>query len=231
MIRPVGVDNAQLGHAGVAALGVAEIVAAEFQVVERHGKAHRGKVFCHFVVVPLYKALYALNVFGNGSFHIEGLGLVKGSQTALGGVDKVVLYLLLIIVYLLLIVVGDIAFKADHARGEHLAALALGKELHALLGGVAALVVLTGQVLHSEHAPAAFDRKRLLVYNVGVRLRKHYALCLVVFLAAQSLDIIADYVSQVGDVHHTQVVADIPKDMLCFNIEAVALFNKNSDYI
>ena len=36
VIGPVGVNHAQLGYAGVAVLGVAKVVAAEFEVVERH---------------------------------------------------------------------------------------------------------------------------------------------------------------------------------------------------
>ena len=163
VVRPVGVDYPELGNARVAVLLVAEVVAAEFEVVERHGKAHRAVVLSHLVVVPADEALNALNVVGNGSFHVERLGLVEGSQTALNGVDKVILYLLLFLV-------GKVALESDDSRGEHLAPLALSQKLYALLGGVAALVVLTGEIFHSEDPPAGFYGQSFLVNNVGVRL-------------------------------------------------------------
>ena len=203
---------------------VTEVVAAEFEVVERHGKAHGAVVLRHFVVVPGDEALDALDVVGNRGFHIQRRGLVQRGKTALDGVDQVILHLFEFFV-------GDVALERDHAGGEHLAALALCEQLDALLGGVAALVILTGEIFHREYLPAVLNGERLLINHIGVRLGEHDALCIVIFLFRQTLHIVAHDIAQVGDASHSEIVSDVPESLLRHYVEALPLFHKNSDYV
>ena len=145
-------------------------------------------------------------------------------RTFFDRIDEVVLDLFLILV-------GDIALETDHTRGQHLAALALSEQLHALLGGVAALVVLSGKILHRKHAPAVLNGQGLFINHIRIRLGKDNALCLVIFCLCQTLNIVAHDIAQVGDGHHAQIVANIPQGLLGYDVEAVAFFHKNSDYI
>ena len=144
VVGPVGVDHADLGDRGHALLA-RKVLLAEGDVSEVHRQAERVDHGLQLGLVELEEAVKDLDVGGLGVALAQGLALLEGGLARLHGVDHVVLD------------GGERLVAAgalDHVElgAAHRGALALGDELHALGGGVGALVKLAGQRLHGEHA-------------------------------------------------------------------------------
>ena len=88
MVGPIGVDDPQLGHGGVAVLGL-EVVAAEAQVVHVHGQA----VIGHHLLQPGLIQGPEAGQGGDGLRdvvgHGQGIEGFQGSFPCLDGVDEV----------------------------------------------------------------------------------------------------------------------------------------------
>ena len=92
MVAPIGVDDPQLGQGGVPMLLVPEILLAEEQVGEGHGKAHGAVKLFHLPIVPAGKALNPGHIRRVGAFHCQRGGLVHRGLPALHRVDQVRLH-------------------------------------------------------------------------------------------------------------------------------------------
>ena len=150
VVAPIGVDDPQLGDGGVPVLLIPEVVPAELQVREGHGKAHGVEVLLHLGPVPAGKAGDTGHVRGNLSLQLQAFRLFLRGFPAFHRVDEIPFDLLKLLV-------RNPALQANDLGGEHGGALPLGQQLHALGGRVRPLVILAGKVLHGEHL--VFRRK------------------------------------------------------------------------
>lgn len=90
MVRPVGVNDANLGDGRIALL-CGEVLLAEGEVSQVHSKAVRSNELLEAVLVKSVKALKNLYISRLWNGNLEGLGQLKGSLASLNGVDEVVL--------------------------------------------------------------------------------------------------------------------------------------------
>ena len=86
MVRPVGVNDTNLGDGGIALL-CGEVLLAEGEVSQVHCKAVRNNELFEAVLVKGVKALKNLYVSRLWNGNLEGLGKLKGSLAGLNGVD------------------------------------------------------------------------------------------------------------------------------------------------
>ena len=117
MIRPVGVDHANLGYRRVAVLGF-EIILTERNVVRVHGET----VFFDEVLKPssveIDKSVKSSDFGRNVVFHGERLGLFETCLACLNRVDDIFLYPLRV-------GIGDVADEDVYFRRAYQRALAL----------------------------------------------------------------------------------------------------------
>ena len=90
MVRPVGVNDANLSDGRIALL-CGEVLLAEGEVSQVHSKAVRSNELLEAVLVKGVKALENLHVCRLRDGNLEGLGQLKGSLASLNGVNQVVL--------------------------------------------------------------------------------------------------------------------------------------------
>ena len=90
MVRPVGVNDANLSDGRIALL-FGEVLLAEGEVSQVHCKTVRNNELLEAVLVKNVKALKNLYISRLWDGNLEGLGQLKGSLASLNGVDEVVL--------------------------------------------------------------------------------------------------------------------------------------------
>ena len=90
MVRPVGVNDANLSDGRVALL-IGKVLLAEGEVSQVHSKAVRGNELLEAVLVKGVKALKNLYVSRLRNGNLEGLGQLKRSLASLNRVDQVIL--------------------------------------------------------------------------------------------------------------------------------------------
>ena len=159
VVGPVGVNHAQLGQRGVAAL-FGEVVKADVEVGLVHGKAvvgQKGGLVLHGA-----KALEHRHAGGD----VKALGQrVVGGKLGLArlhGVDEVGLDARDVLL-------AELSREQVDAGGAHGGPLALGENLDALRGRVGALVELAGQVLNGK---GRIGLRQLVVGEVELGLRE-----------------------------------------------------------
>ena len=219
VVAPVGINHAQLRHARVTVLFVAEIIAAEREVFKRHGKAHGAVIFSKLLVAPGDHARDALNVCRHIDLHVKRLRLFHRCQTGFDRVHDVVLNLLHFLF-------GKVALNGDHFCISDLRALALRQELYALGSGIRTLVVLTGQKLRCEDVIFAADLVVFVVHVVHIRLGKDRAGCRLELLAGKTGNIIAVQNTQVLNSLEAEILTKIRHHVACFNIESLSFLHK-----
>ena len=223
VVAPIGVDDPQLGDGGVPVLLIPEVIPAEQQVGEGHGKAHGIKIGFHFRVVPLDKADDAGHIGGDVGLHIQALGLVHRGQAGFHRVHQIGLDF----VHLFR---GEAALNGDDTGGEDLGALLLGQELDALGGGVSPLVILAGEVLHGEHLIVCGEGEILSIHVVHVGLGEDGVPGGVELLGGEAVHVIAVEQAQVLNSSEAQVFPQVGFHVPGFHVEAGLLFHKYSDY-
>ena len=170
VIGPIGVDGAQLRDGRVALLGVAEVIAAEAQILRAHRHAHGLHHVGKRLVAHGGEAFDDGHIRRDVGVHRQGFGLVHAGAARLNRVDEVR---------------GNRvhhrprhlrALDGIHLRADHLRSILIGAEqLQALAGAVGALVILARQVLHRQQLRVHL-RQRLIVQKVNVRLGEDDAL-------------------------------------------------------
>ena len=192
MVGPVGVDHADLGDRGHALLA-GEVALAEGDVREVHGKAQAVDHGLELRLVELEEAVENLDVGGLGVGLAQRGALLERGLASLDGVDDVVLDR------------GEGLVGAgalDHVDlgAAHRGALALGDELHALGGGVGALVKLAGQRLHGKDAHVGGVRVgwELARGDVYLRLGEDHGNAALKELVASALHVVAVDDAQAG---------------------------------
>ena len=90
VVRPVGVNDANLSDGRIALL-IGEVLLAEDEVSQVHGKAVRSNELLEAILVKSVKALKNLYVSRLWNGNLESLGQLNGSLASFNGVDEVVL--------------------------------------------------------------------------------------------------------------------------------------------
>ena len=163
MVRPVGIDHADLGDGGIA-LFADEIVAAECKVVHIHSQAVGLDERLERVCIHFAKAVQRFYLGGNIILCSQRFGLVQRCLAALHGVDDVLFdsrYVRLC----------QRTVQQVHLCGAYCGSVTHGNDLHALRCAVRSLIVLTGQELNSENGCTL--RIDLFGYVIQLRLGKH----------------------------------------------------------
>ena len=190
VIGPVGVDDAHLGHGGIAVLFLAEIGLQGLEIVQVHRKAHGGKERRERSIVHGDKALDRSDALGIGEVFRKRFRLCKRGLTALNRVDDIAFDGFDVLIRQRAVERIDLC-RAD-AR-----TLALAQKLDALCRAVGALIKLTGQRLDGKHGGSA-GNVGLLARQVELRLGKDggagiveevfvHALCIVAVPDAHAL--------------------------------------------
>ena len=211
VVRPVGVDDADLGDRGVAAL-LGEVLLAEADVGEVHGQPALGDEGGEAGLVELAEAVEDLDGLGIGNLGGEGLGLLERGEPRLdrvhhvvrGGVDGALV---------------ERALDEVDLCGAHGGALALGDELDALARGVGALVELAGQELDGE-GRRVLGLRELVVGDVDLRLAEHGGDAGAEELLVDALDIVAVDEPEARDALDAEDARELALELLGLDVEA-----------
>ena len=168
VVRPVGVDHADLGDGRVAALGVFKVVLAEGDVVGVHREPVAGDEVRQPRRVERGEAVECFHRRGDVVFDVERFGQLERREAAFHRVDEIVLDRVER-------VRRDAAREDVHPRGTHDRLFLGGGEGDALGAGIGALVELAGQVLDREDLFARRGGGELVVGQVDLRLGKDRA--------------------------------------------------------
>ena len=163
VVGPVGVDHADLGEGGIAALRL-EIVLAECDVRRVHGEAVAPDEVQKPVAIIFDKADHGLDRGRNGVVGPERFHRFEGGFPALHRVDDVPLDRLNVRV-------RQLTRQDVHRGGAHGGAFHLLEQLDALGRRVRPLVELAGQVFRRENRAGV--RRQLAVDVVHHRLGEH----------------------------------------------------------
>ena len=209
VIGPVGVDHADLGDGGVAIL-IAEVLLAEGDVRLVHGKAALGNKGGKAGLVELAEAVEHLDGLGLGGLHVQRLGQVERGDARLDGVHHVVLDG---------IDGGLVQGARDHIDlgGAHGGALALADELHALAGGVGALVKLARQEFDGKDGAIACGE--LVVGHIDLGLAKDGRHAGAEQLLVDALDVVAVDDPQGLDALDAENFGQLALELLSLDVE------------
>ena len=209
VVGPVGVDHADLGDGGVAVL-IAEVLLAEGDVCLVHGKAAIGDKGGKAGLVELAEAVEHLDGLGLGSLHVQRLGQVERGDARLDGVHHVVLDGL---------DGGLVQVARDHIDlgGAHGGALALADELHALAGGVGALVKLARQEFDGKDGAIACGE--FVVGHIDLGLAKDGRHAGAEKLLVDALDVVAVDDPQGLDALNAEDLGQLALELLSLDVE------------
>ena len=209
VVGPVGVDHADLGDGGVAVL-IAEVLLAEGDVCLVHGKAAIGDKGGKAGLVELAEAVEHLDGLGLGSLHVQRLGQVERGDARLDGVHHVVLDG---------IDGGLVQSARDHIDlgGAHSGALALADELHALAGGVGALVKLARQEFDGKDGAIACGE--FVVGHIDLGLAKDGRHAGAEKLLVDALDVVAVDDPQGLDALDAENFGQLALELLSLDVE------------
>ena len=218
VIRPIGVDGAQLGHARVALFGVAEIIAAEAEILRAHCHAHARHHLAERLVAHLRKAFDNRHVGRHVGLHFQRLRLLHARAARLDRVDDMVRDGLHHFAGHAVALDG-VDLRAGHLRLRLLRA----EQLQALGGAVRALVILAGQILHREQLSVQL-RQGFIIERVGVRLGEDDAARAFKRLVAQPLHVIALENTHMGNRLRAQRLAQLLAELTGGHVITGALF-------
>ena len=166
MIRPVGVDHADLRNGGIPVL-TAEILLAETDVVKIHGQGQLIPQGGKGILGKIDEALQGLYLRGDLILYVQGIHGIQGGFSGLHRVDHIMLdggKLRL----------GELTVKLVDPCSPYKGPVSLGKDLDTLGCAVCPLVILTGQIFHGKNRAFGLGKagKDLIL------LRQSPALCL-----------------------------------------------------
>ena len=209
VVGPVGVDHTDLGDGGVAVL-IAEVLLAEGDVRLVHGKAALGNKGGKAGFVELAETVEHLDGLGLGGLHVQRLGQVERGDARLDGVHHVVLDG---------IDGGLVQSARDHIDlgGAHGGALALADELHALAGGVGALVKLARQEFDGKDGAIACGE--LVVGHIDLGLAKDGRHAGAEKLLVDALDVVAVDDPQGLDALDAENFGQLALELLSLDVE------------
>ena len=220
VVGPIGIQHANFRNSGLTMLFI-EVFLAPQQVLQAHSQTHFLAQCFSLVLGHSKEACYGLNLFRllTGANQCFGLSLL--SFTRFDGVDAICFNFSNIIS-------AQLALQYIYLRSSHHGTLLLGNQLNALLGKILALVVLTGQQLHSKGHFASCQLQMLLHNAIHRRLGQHQSLGHSEFLVAQAHNIITINNADILKSAHAQIIAQIGKQAMRFNGKGVLLLHIDS---
>ena len=209
VVGPIGVDYADLGDGGVAVL-IAEVLLAEGDVRLVHGKTALGDKSRKAGLIELAETVEHLDGLGLGGLHVQRLGQVERGDASLDGVHHVVLDG---------IDGGLVQSARDHIDlgGAHGGALTLADELHALAGGVGALVKLARQELDGKDGAIACGE--FVVGHIDLGLAKDGRHAGAEKLLVDALDVVAVDDPQGLDALDAENFGQLALELLSLDVE------------
>jgi hypothetical protein len=203
VIRPVGVQQAQLGLGRVAPLLVAEVRLGVLQVGQGHGQAHARVQLAQPLRPGLGESVQDLHGVRVRQHRSEGGRLGQRSHPAVHrihqpGADALPF--------------GRAQGAPEHvdARPRHQRPGPMGEQLQALGGAVGALVVLARQVFHRQHRLAGSQGQFLVVDLVHRRLREHLPARRLELHRGQPLHVVAHRQAHPLEGGQAQLLAQVP---------------------
>ena len=217
VVGPVGVDHANLGDGGNAALA-RKVALAELGIRHVHRQAAVAHKVLDALIVQVEEAVQDLDVCGLRVRGCEGLALLERRLARLDRVDHVVLDGCKV-------VVGEFALQHVDLGVSHRGTLALRDELDALGRRGVAHVKLAGQGLHGKDARALRNLGHLARGSVGLGLGEDNGHALLEELLGDAFDVVAVDDAQAcerRDAQHVpQLVAECPR----LPVESVPFLN------
>ena len=185
VIRPVGVDHADLGDGRIALFLACKVILEELQIVQIHCQTEGGQQLLQSSLVHGDKALDGLDGGRDGVVGIQRLRLVRGCLAGVHRVDQITADLVQILV-------GQLAAEHVDVRRSDLRTLALRHQLNALCTGVGALVILTRKRLDRQNGIVTFRHgEGLVIANVNHRLGEHNVLRSGIDIRINALNVVA----------------------------------------
>ncbi len=219
VVGPVGVDHLYFRDGRHAALA-GKVLLAELDVRQVHGQAAVVNELLQLGVRKVQEAGQLLHHGRLGLDSLEGLAGLQRGLACLNRVDHVMLYGLHVCR-------GQLAGNGVDLGGADQRALALAYELHALTGGVCALVKLAGQVLHGKHEVLA-KVGQVVKDVVRLRLREDRGDALGEELVRDALHVVAVEQAQAGDAGDAERVAQLVRELARLDVEPGLLLHVNA---
>ena len=219
VVGPVGVDHADLGDGGVAALAL-KVILAEHDVGVVHGQALLVAERLQRILVHLDKAGQRFHLAGDGKFHLQRLALVQAGLAGFHRVDEVLFDGGQILS-------SQVALQQVDLGAAHVGALALAQQLDALGSRVRPLVKLAGQILDGKDR---FCFGQGGVGHVHRRLAEHGGDGAVEQLFVDALHVVAVQKAQAGQAFDAQQFGQLVQQALGLAVKAGFLFHINAIY-
>ena len=222
VIRPVGVDHADLSDGRIAVLAL-EVILTELDIVVVHCKAVVYDEISKLGVGLVYESGEGLNAGRNGVLYFQGIVLVETALAGLDCVDEVVLDTREVFIGYLSLEHVDLSVLNNRA-------LAGAEHLNALSRGIRTLIELTGQELNSEHALVSGGLRELVIYLVYRRLGEHGGNCGFKVLFRELFTVVAVDDPYIFDGLYAQRDIEVGKHGTAVYRELRLLFNVNTVY-
>ncbi len=219
MIRPVGVEHADLSHGRIAHLLPGEVFPDEPEVAVCHGQRqgviqsekriviHRSEVFKYPYAFRLIKMLdKCLRLLIRRDSRVNRVAAVLLDQREL--------------------LVTYNAAQDIYCCGADQRLNGLIQQLYTLNRGIGSLVELSGEVLNREDPVSDLGRKCLFIQVIDGRLREHCIPGLLIYLIWKVLDIIPDENAQALKAFKSQVAAKLVRQVMRLSREGFLLLCK-----
>ncbi len=208
VVRPVGVEHADLGDRGVALLFIFEIIADKNEIRIRHRQIQR--------IVEGFELLFRHFTEALKDLHILRLRIVGHERLRLHLIGRAGVHRIHAVVFDLLDVrVGQLSEHHVGGGGADGGLFIFIEETDTLLRRVSPLVELAGQVLYGEYAVRRLRlRQRLRVHIVDRRLRKDGLHSFFPGLVRDIFNIVADKDPDIVDIGEAKVVSRLVAKLL-----------------
>ena len=193
VVRPVGIDHANLGNGGVAVFGIAEVFLAELNVAEIHCQTVVSDELFQFVLRQGDEAGKGFNCCRNGIVGVQCFRQFRRSFAAFHRIDE-------ILFQAVEFCIGQVAGNDVDICCADTAAFALEQDLDTLLAAVGTLVELSRQVLGRECPLPFFQSRQFCVGVIHRRFRKYGGNGTLESFCRQMICIIAVENANVGDI-------------------------------
>ena len=223
VVAPVGVEHADFRHGGVAVLLAAEIVLYVFEIVESHCQSETVVQGAECCLVHVLETVEDGHVGGLVEDGYEGVGFLLVGKAAVDGVHAVFHHGVALLL-------GEVAGDDVGGGRFNQRFLVFVEQLDALLGGVGALVELSGQVFHREDEVVGLFRERLLVHHVHRRFREDGDFGVLIGGVGHVFDVVAYQHTHFGGLD-AEVVFHLVVEFGRFHGVILFLFYINAPYV
>ena len=224
MVRPVSIQNTNLGHGRITFLLVLEIVLDMKEILECHSKVQGAVKFLQWCFIHIAEAIENLNIFRVLELCNQCLRLLK---TCLTGIYRVNAVILDCLEFFLCNVTFD---HISSGRTDDWLCIFV-QELHALYSGICSLVKLARKEFYRKNMCAICCLEFLQVKIIYRRLGKYGMACFLKYIIRNILYVIADQFPHVCYSLNAQIRADLMLQFFGFYGKGWFLFYVYSSYV